>query len=257
MANESKKGIVYIVQNPAFPHLFKIGYTEKDTVEARGLNASMVPEDFNVLLGYECDNPEEVEEHLHKAHKNYRHYTITGRKTEFFYVCCLQEAKKTLELLKSKGVKEISVIPLKEDDTAEYDEAKNIEELTGKKTPHREWSNKISEEKFYLKRNKCKCTVIWQEAKKIVLKEGSELDNYKGSLKPKDRDGLESKTKKYSGNGFIKDDVVVKDISDFKSLNEAAMFCNRGSIYVWNTLKNKEGKTLDQVCEEIYKERSA
>ena len=93
------KGIVYIVRNPAFPHLIKIGFTTKGTVEDRGLNASNVPEDYDVLYAYKCDNPQEIEAHMHDTFKSLRHYTASGRQTEFFYVGCVPQAKKTLELL--------------------------------------------------------------------------------------------------------------------------------------------------------------
>jgi len=128
-----KKGIVYIVQNPAFLHLFKIGSTGMDTVEERGLNASNVPEDFEILFGYECSNPEEVEKLLHKTFEQFRHYSKTGRKTEFFYVGCLLKAKETLRLLKGVA-KEISGedIKLEENENAEYVKEKNIERITKK-----------------------------------------------------------------------------------------------------------------------------
>jgi len=136
MAKGLKKGIVYIVINPAFPHLCKIGLTGRDTVEDRGLNASNVPEDFEVLFGYECNNPEEVEKLLHETFEGFRHYSKTGRKTEFFYVGCLLKAQKTLTLL-SKKEKEISGedILLRENDGAEYDDTKDIEETTKRKPP--------------------------------------------------------------------------------------------------------------------------
>jgi len=53
------KGIVYIVRNPAFMHVFKIGYTEKNSVELRGLNIGNVPEDYQILFSFECENPRE------------------------------------------------------------------------------------------------------------------------------------------------------------------------------------------------------
>jgi hypothetical protein len=136
MAKGLKKGIVYIVKNPAFPHLCKIGITGRDTIEGRGLNASNVPEDFEVLFGYECNNPEEVEKLLHETFEGFRHYSGTGRKTEFFYVGCLLKAQKTLTLL-SKKEKEISGedILLGENDEAEYDKTKNIEEITKRRSP--------------------------------------------------------------------------------------------------------------------------
>jgi hypothetical protein len=140
MSKEPKKGIVYIVQNPAFPHLFKIGRTGMDSIEDRGLNASNVPEDFEVfevLFGYKCNNPKDVEDHLYKTLVNFRHYTTTGRKTEFFYVGCLLQAKETLKLLEGVTNEEISGedIPLEENDEAEYDKAKNIENITKKSPP--------------------------------------------------------------------------------------------------------------------------
>ena len=104
------KGIVYIVRNPAFAHLIKIGRTTKSCVKDRGLDASNVPEDYDVLYAYECDNPDEIEAHLHDLFKIYRHYTATGRQTEFFYIGCLANAKASLELFRKTGnsVKDIT-----------------------------------------------------------------------------------------------------------------------------------------------------
>lgn len=93
------KGKVYIVKNPAFPHLIKIGYTCCDSIKARGLDSSNVPEDYEILYAYECDNPQQVERHMHDLFKQYRHHTMTGRQTEFFYVACATLAKEHLDLL--------------------------------------------------------------------------------------------------------------------------------------------------------------
>ena len=92
-------GIVYIVKNPAFPHLFKIGWTSKGSVKERGLDSSNVPEDYEIIYAYTCENPKEVEEHMHNLFAEKRHYTMTNRKTEFFYIGCLLQAKKTLEMM--------------------------------------------------------------------------------------------------------------------------------------------------------------
>jgi hypothetical protein len=97
------KGIVYIVQNPAFPHLVKIGMTEKTSVKDRGLDASNVPEDYEILYAYKCKNPKEIEQYLHEQFDGFRHYSSKGRKTEFFYIGCLQQSLKTLELLRKAG----------------------------------------------------------------------------------------------------------------------------------------------------------
>lgn len=130
------KGIVYIVQNPAFSHLFKIGFTCKKCVEDRGLDASNVPEDYKTLFAYECDNPEEIEKLLHETFDIYRHYTEKGRKTEFFYIGCVQQAKKHLEVLKKAGsVQEVTEefqddIDDVQKNKSEYDETKSIEKIT-------------------------------------------------------------------------------------------------------------------------------
>lgn len=130
-----KKGIVYIVQNPAFPHLFKIGKTCKSCVKERGLDASNVPEDYKTLFAYECGNPDEVEKLLHDTFNSCRHYTETGRKTEFFYIGCLQQAKKHLEVLKKAGsVQEVTEEFQEEMDDrqktqSEYDETKSLEKM--------------------------------------------------------------------------------------------------------------------------------
>ena len=55
------KGRVYIVKNPLFPTLFKLGFTTKNSVEERGLSASNLPEAFEVIREYECDDCEETE----------------------------------------------------------------------------------------------------------------------------------------------------------------------------------------------------
>jgi hypothetical protein len=121
-------GIVYIVKNPAFPHLIKIGKTSKTCVEDRGLNASNVAEDFIVLKSYECNNMEEVEAHLHDLFKTYRHFTKTGRKTEFFYVTCENDALRTLDMLVKAGRDTTSelqeIIDDRQSEESEYDETK-------------------------------------------------------------------------------------------------------------------------------------
>ena len=48
------EGIIYCLRNPLYPHLVKIGKTSADTVEARGLNISSIPEDFETVLQIKC-----------------------------------------------------------------------------------------------------------------------------------------------------------------------------------------------------------
>ena len=97
------KGRVYIVRNPLFPTLFKIGFTSKSSVEKRGLNASNLPEAFEVLREYECDDYEQTEELFHNTFEAFRYYSNLdkrGRRTEFFSVSCLSNAIAWMDKLK-------------------------------------------------------------------------------------------------------------------------------------------------------------
>ena len=200
MAEESKKGIVYIVKNPAFPHLLKIGYTGKGTIEDRGLNMSNVPEDFQVLFGYECNNPKEVEEYFHKRFKDFRHYSKTGRKTEFFYIGCLSEAEEMLKLL--KGAKEISGedILLSGSDE-EYDDTKDIEEIAKRKTPFTfDMVNiKLDTILIFTEDEREECTV---KSNRTVLYENKEY--YLSNLAKKLMEKLGSSNEAYQGPKFFK-----------------------------------------------------
>jgi hypothetical protein len=98
------KGRVYIVRNPLFPALFKIGFTKKETVEERGLNASNLPEPFEVIREYECDDCGKIEKLFHKTYEQYRYYSQfdgRGKQTEFFSVACLPNAIDWMDTLKN------------------------------------------------------------------------------------------------------------------------------------------------------------
>jgi hypothetical protein len=103
------KGRVYIVKNPLFPTLFKIGFTTKKTVEERGLNASNLPEAFQVIREYECDDYEETEKLFHDTFEPFRYYSQLdgrGKQTEFFSVACLGNAVAWMDKL--KGLNDIT-----------------------------------------------------------------------------------------------------------------------------------------------------
>jgi hypothetical protein len=97
------KGRVYIVKNPLFPTLFKIGFTTKKSVEERGLSASNLPEAFQVIREYECDDYEETEKLFHDTFEPFRYYSQLdgrGKQTEFFSVACLGNAVAWMDKLK-------------------------------------------------------------------------------------------------------------------------------------------------------------
>jgi len=121
------KGRVYIVKNPLFPTLFKIGFTTKKTVEERGLNISNVPESFEVIREYECDDYEYTEKLFHQTFEHFRYYSQLdgrGRKTEFFAVACLQNAIAWIDKL--NGLTDITQAAEAEiEDRAEAEEQAN------------------------------------------------------------------------------------------------------------------------------------
>lgn len=94
------KGLVYFARNSAFQHLTKIGKTTKSTVEERGLSASNVPEDFNYLMVLQCEDCDWVENKIHEQFDKFRHFTASGRKTEFFWSGCIADAMKYAKDLK-------------------------------------------------------------------------------------------------------------------------------------------------------------
>lgn len=98
------KGLVYFARNSAFQHLTKIGKTTKLNVEDRGLSASNVPEDFDYLMVLNCEDCDWVEEKIHEQFKKFRHSSASGRKTEFFWSGCIDDAIKYAKDLKGVSV---------------------------------------------------------------------------------------------------------------------------------------------------------
>ena len=69
-----KDGIVYVLTNPAFPNLVKIGITTRDQVQIRmaELYTTGVPLPFKCVYAGKVDNPKKVEGALHHAFLNSR-----------------------------------------------------------------------------------------------------------------------------------------------------------------------------------------
>jgi len=89
-----KEGLIYCVKNSLFPHLIKIGKTTADTVEARGLNSSNVPEDFETIFAFKVRDIDAIEKSVHNVLEEFRYRSKSGRSTEFFYACASEKAKK-------------------------------------------------------------------------------------------------------------------------------------------------------------------
>ena len=69
-----KDGIVYVLKNPAFPNLVKIGITTREEVQQRmsELYTTGVPLPFECAYAGKVDNPKTVESALHHAFSNSR-----------------------------------------------------------------------------------------------------------------------------------------------------------------------------------------
>lgn len=101
------KGLLYFARNSAFQHLIKIGKTTLSTFEKRGLSASNVPEPFEPIAIFECEDVDWVEKKVHEQFKQFRHLSqIWNKTTEFFWSGCVEYAKTYSRDL--KGVKEIT-----------------------------------------------------------------------------------------------------------------------------------------------------
>ena len=87
-----KEGIIYCVCNPLFPHIVKIGKTTQGTVKDRGLDASNVPEEFDVIWAYKVDDIDIAESSVHHAFKDFYYKSKSKKSTEFFYELVVDRA---------------------------------------------------------------------------------------------------------------------------------------------------------------------
>lgn len=101
------KGLLYFARNSAFQHLTKIGKTTLSTFEERGLSSSNVPEPFEAIAIFECEDVDWVEKKIHEQFKQFRHRSqMWNKTTEFFWSGCVEQAKTYARDL--KGVKDIT-----------------------------------------------------------------------------------------------------------------------------------------------------
>lgn len=83
MSKEIKPGIVYVLENPAFPDLVKIGFTRRTVAQRmKELDDTNLPAPFTCSFARHCDNPEIVEQDLHSIFDEWR----VNRNREFFRI---------------------------------------------------------------------------------------------------------------------------------------------------------------------------
>ena len=112
--DSNNEGIVYVLKNPAFPNLVKIGITTRDQVSIRmaELYTTGVPLPFKCVFAGKVDDPKKVESALHHAFTN----TRVNPSREFFDIDESQ-AIAILRLLISE-----EVTPIVSDELEKVDE---------------------------------------------------------------------------------------------------------------------------------------
>lgn len=94
-------GFVYVMSNPAFPDLLKIGKSKKDPTEDRvsELNQTGVPQPFKVEYHAYVQDEDLIERLVHKNFKDQR----PNKKREFFSVSCVVAINKVRDLAKDNS----------------------------------------------------------------------------------------------------------------------------------------------------------
>ena len=142
-------GFIYIMSNPAFPNLLKIGKTSKDPTSNRinELNTTGVPYPFRCEYYALVTNHDLFERMVHKELNQFR----TNENREFFEVDCskvinlIRDKAKAEGLFKYEEVFYVSLDALKKQRERENEQRK-LEELKEKQRLEREANMKLSEQ---------------------------------------------------------------------------------------------------------------
>ena len=95
------RGIVYVLTNPSYDGLVKIGYTRQTVQERmRSIDGPGVPDRFYCAGAWEFENAKEVERTLHLAFADHRH----KKNREFFQL----DPERVLVLLQQFGLREVT-----------------------------------------------------------------------------------------------------------------------------------------------------
>ena len=110
----NNEGIVYVLKNPAFPNLVKIGITTRDQVSVRmaELYTTGVPLPFKCVFAGKVDDPKKIETALHHAFTN----TRVNPSREFFDI----DESQAIAILKLLVNEEVT--PIVSDELEKVDE---------------------------------------------------------------------------------------------------------------------------------------
>jgi len=94
----TSKGFVYVLSNPAFKGLLKIGFTTRNVKQrAKELYGTGVPDPFKIEYSKKLANAYKVEQQVHIYLRKYRH-----KRNREFFKCDLKTAIDTIKIVSSK-----------------------------------------------------------------------------------------------------------------------------------------------------------
>lgn len=123
------EGIIYVLNNPAFPNLIKIGMTSREDIKSRmaELYSTGVPLPFECIYAAKVKNIEEVEKALHVAFGPNR----INPKREFFEIDSMQ----AIAIIKLMAIEDVTPNVAKEAEVVDIVDREAGEEYARKKRP--------------------------------------------------------------------------------------------------------------------------
>ena len=105
--SDEKLGFVYILSNPSFPGLLKVGFTLRDVQQrVDELSASTsVPYSFQEELSLICEDPEKIERRIHGRLHRYR----VNPKKEFFKISKREAQAALINIVTGLDVEEENI----------------------------------------------------------------------------------------------------------------------------------------------------
>ena len=121
MFSEQKEEYVYVLSNPAYPHLYKVGFSHSPEERAKELETTGVPFPFEVRYSHFFEDAKEAEKKVHEKLQQYR----VRKNREFFNadLITIVEAIESLPLLGRCAFSDIKKINESQEIKSEYVEA--------------------------------------------------------------------------------------------------------------------------------------
>ncbi|HHL19049.1 MAG TPA: GIY-YIG nuclease family protein [Thiothrix sp.] len=96
----TSKGFIYVLSNPAFDGLLKIGFTTRSVKQrAKELYGTGVPDPFKIEYSKKLANAYKIEQQVHICLRKYRH-----KRNREFFKCDLKTAINTINMVSKQRV---------------------------------------------------------------------------------------------------------------------------------------------------------